>query len=147
MLTDKLGELVFVDLCGPLTGEVHRGGLGHADGIAQLHFADVGKIGGNDILRDITGHVGCGAIDLGRILAGERSAAMPPTTAVGVDDDLASREAAIALRASDLELAGGVHMDRDVIVPPFAEHRFKDVLFHLSFQLILTIVPLRSVLC
>jgi len=49
-------------------------------------------------------------------------------TAVGVDDDLASGQAAVALRAADDETAGRVHQVLDVALDQFfRQHRFDDL--------------------
>ena len=59
--------------------------------------------------------VGRRAVDLRRVLAREGAAAVGAAAAVGVDDDLAAREARIAVGAADDELARGVDV-QDVVV-------------------------------
>ena len=63
-------------------------------------------------LDDGLGHppagVGRRAVDLRRVLAREGAAAVRAPAAVRVDDDLAAREAGVALRAANDELARGV---------------------------------------
>jgi hypothetical protein len=56
------------------------------------------------------------AIDLRRILAGERAAAVTAHAAVGVDDDLAAGEAAVALRSADDEATRRVDVELRVLV-------------------------------
>src|SRR5439155_14194392 len=56
------------------------------------------------------------AIDLGRVLAAEGAAAVPAAAAVGVDDDLAPRQAAVAVRAALEEAAGRVDVEEDRVV-------------------------------
>ena len=58
-----------------------------ADGIGKLDLALGGEAGGHHVLGDPAAHVCGGAVDLGRILAGERAAAVTAGAAVGVDDD------------------------------------------------------------
>ncbi len=96
--------------------DVHAHRLGNADGVGQLHFAAIGQAGGDDVLGHVAGHVGGAAIDLGRVLAAERAAAVPAPAAVGVDDDLAAGQAAVAVRAADDELAGRVDVVLDLAV-------------------------------
>jgi hypothetical protein len=108
---DVRSEEVF--LLGALGRDEHAGRLGHADRVAELHLADLGQPGRDDVLGDVAGHVRGGAVDLCRVLAGERAAAVPAATAVGVDDDLAAGQAAVAVRAADLEAAGRVDVDGD----------------------------------
>src|SRR3546814_15889222 len=64
------------------------------------------------------------AVDLGRVLAGERAAAVAGPAAVGVDDDLAPGQAAVAHRAADHELAGRVDVELGALVQPLGrQHR------------------------
>ena len=63
---------------------------------------------GDDVLRHVPHRVRGRAVDLGRVLAAERAATVPGHAAVGVDDDLATGEATVGVRATELERAGGV---------------------------------------
>ena len=49
-------------------------------------------------------------IHLGRVLARKRAAAMRGRAAIGVDDDLAAREAGVVIGTADIEFAGRVDM-------------------------------------
>ena len=109
------------------TQHAHR--LGDADGVGQLHFAAVGQAGGDDVLGHVPGHVGGAAVDLGRILAAEGAAAVPAPAAVGVDDDLAAGQAAVAVRAADHEPAGRIDVVRDLAVDQLVgQQRLDDLL-------------------
>ena len=79
-----------------------------ADRVRDLRLAAAGQAGGHDVLGHPAHGVRRGAVDLGRVLAGERAAAVPGHAAVGVDDDLAAGQAGVAHRAADLEAAGRV---------------------------------------
>jgi hypothetical protein len=68
-------------------------------------------------------HVAGGAVDLGRVLAGEGAAAVAADAAVGVDDDLAPGQAAIALRSADSEAAGRI----DVEDRPLVDQLLRDL--------------------
>ena len=105
---------VEVDLLGALAVDHDGDRVGDADGVGHLHLAALGEAGGDDVLGHVPGGVGAGAVDLARVLAGEGAAAVRSGAAVGVDDDLAAGEAAVAHGAADDELAGGVD-DRDVL--------------------------------
>ena len=83
-------------------------GLRDADRVRELHLALRGDARGDDVLRDVARRVGGRAVDLRRILARERAAAVRRRAAVRVDDDLAAGEARVAVRAADLEAAGRV---------------------------------------
>ena len=76
-----------------------------ADRVGDLHLGAVGQAGGDDVLGDPARGVGGRAVDLRRVLAGERAAAVAGHAAVGVDDDLAAGQARVADRAADDEAA------------------------------------------
>ena len=76
-----------------------------ADRVGDLDLAAVGEAGRDDVLRHVARGVRGRAVDLGRILAREGAAAVRRGAAVGVDDDLASRQARVAHRPADHELA------------------------------------------
>ena len=88
---------------------IDRQRLGHADGIAQLQRAALGQPRGDHVLGEVARRIGRRAVHLGRVLAREGTAAMRRGPAVGVDDDLAARQARVPVRAADDEFAGGVH--------------------------------------
>ena len=84
-----------------------------------------GEAGRDDVLGEIARRISGRAVDLGRVLAGERAAAMRRVAAVGVDDDLAAGEAAIAVRAADDEIAGRIDQEvaRLLRHPAFRQRR------------------------
>src|SRR5699024_12767323 len=65
----------------------------------------------DDILRHIARRIGCGAVHLGRILAGKCATAVACHAAVGVDDDLAPGQAGITQWTAGDELAGGIDVN------------------------------------
>ena len=93
----------------------HAHGLRHADRVGELDEALVRHAGGDEVLCDVAGGIGRAAVHLGRVLAGESTAAMGALAAVGVDDDLAAGEAGVAVGAADDELPGGVHMQDEAV--------------------------------
>src|SRR5690349_17281655 len=97
IIAHELGDSSFADASGACRIDEHRNRIGHADGICELDQATVGETGGNDVLRYVARHVSSRTIDLRRILARERAAAVWCVTAVSIDDDLAARKAGIAL--------------------------------------------------
>ena len=100
------------DAAGAEGVDVERHRLGDADGVGELHLDALGEAGGDQVLGHVPRHVAGRAIDLGRILAREGAAAVTAEAAVGVDDDLAAGEAAVALRAADDEASGRIDVDR-----------------------------------
>src|SRR6266576_1933366 len=84
----------------------HR--LRDPDRVRDLDLATLGKPGCDEVLRDVTRRVGGRAVDLRRVLARERPAAVWSSAAVRVDDDLPPGEPGVAHRPADHELAGRV---------------------------------------
>ena len=131
MLADQLLDLVVADLAGAESGDRNRRRLGHANGVADLHFGAVGNAGGHDVLGHVTCRVSRRAVDLGRVLAAERATAVTGPAAVGVDDDLAAGQAAVAHGAADHELAGRVDVELGALVQPLGrQHRLDDFFAH-----------------
>ena len=105
---DRLG----LDLTGAVGVNIDRQRLGHADGIADLQRAAVGQPGSHHVFRQIARSISRRAVNLGRVLARKRTATVGGRAAIGVDNDLAPRQARIAIRPTDHEGAGRVD-------PPF----------------------------
>src|SRR3546814_17775608 len=85
--------------------------LGHADSIAELDSAALGKACGNDILGEITAYIRGGTVNLGRVLARKSAAAMRSRAAIGVDNDLATRQTSVAIRPANFEKARGIDVN------------------------------------
>ena len=79
-----------------------------ADCISDLDFALIGITAPDDIPCDLTCHVGSGAVNLGRVFAGEGTASDPADTAVGVTGEFSSGHAAVSLGTADDETPGGI---------------------------------------
>ncbi len=109
---DRRFDLVVADRAGAVGVDIERQRLRHADRIGELDRAALGEARGDDVLGEIARDVRGRAVDLGRVLAAERAAAVRGRAAIGVDDDLAAGQAGVAVGAADLEAAGRV----DVIV-------------------------------
>src|SRR6478735_9417660 len=92
-------DLLVRDDAGAEGLDEHADGRGLADGVRDLRLAAAGQSGGHDVLGDPAHRVGGRAVDLRRVLAGERAAAVAGHAAVGVDDDLAAGEPGVAHRA------------------------------------------------
>ena len=108
ILTDNIHQLFIGNLSGAVCIHHDGGRTGHTDGIGKLNLTLVGKAGGNDVLRRIAGRIGRGAVHLGAVLTGESAAAVTGIAAIGINDDLASCQTAVAVRAADDEAPGGV---------------------------------------
>jgi hypothetical protein len=132
-LTDGLGQLLFADRAGTKGIDEHGDRLGIADGVGQLHFAPFSQTCGHNVLGDIAGHVGGAAIHLGGILAGEGAATVTAHAAVGVDDDLAAGQTAVALGSARHETAGRVDQVTGLAVNQFLRSILFDNFFDDAF--------------
>src|SRR5580693_3072147 len=92
-------------------------GIGHANGVCELNFTPVRQPSRNNVLRDVTRHVRSRAVHLGRILAAESAAAMPPHATVGVHNNLAAGQPGIAHGPANDKPTRGI----DVIFRVFVE--------------------------
>src|SRR5580765_8905436 len=101
LLSHQLGDLLFRNPAGALCVDHDRHRIGDADRVRELHERPFRDAGRDDVLRDVARHVAGRSIDFRRILARERTAAVWRRAAVGVDDDLASGDAGVAVRAAD----------------------------------------------
>src|ERR1043165_3926260 len=97
MIAHELRYCRLADASCAFSVHEHRNRIGNADGVGKLDRATIREARRDDILRHVTRHVSCRAIDLRRIFSGERAAAVWRITAVSIDDDLASGDARIAL--------------------------------------------------
>ncbi len=119
VLAHQGGNTVIIDGAGAKGIHHQTHGLGNADGVGHLHFAAFGQAGGNDVLGHIAAGIGRRAIHLGRVLAGEGAAAVAALAAVGVNDDLAPGQAAVAHGPADDKAPGGVDEVFGVLVQHF----------------------------
>jgi hypothetical protein len=109
--------------------DVHRDRVGHADRVRELDQRAFGDAGGDEVLGHVASHVGGGSIHLRRVLSRERAAAVRGAPAVGIHDDLPTRETGVSLRPADDEAAGRV----DVVFrlggqESWRNHRLDDLL-------------------
>src|ERR1700733_15732131 len=65
-----------VNLLGSESIYQYADGIGNSDRVSKLHFATVGKAGGDNILRNVARHIGGRAVDLRRVFAAERAPAV-----------------------------------------------------------------------
>src|SRR3546814_64370 len=101
-------DLRLVYRAGAVRVDIERQRLGHADSIAELDSAALGKACGNDILGEIAAYIRGGTVNLGRVLARKGAAAMRSRAAIGVDNDLATSQTSVDIRPADFEKARGI---------------------------------------
>ena len=112
---DRGFEPVVADRARAVGVDIERQRLADADRIGELDGAALGEARGDDVLGEVARGIGGRAVDLGRVLAAERAAAVRGRAAIGVDDDLAAGEAGVAVGAADLEAAGRVDVIDGVV--------------------------------
>jgi hypothetical protein len=125
-LLQDVRELVLVDLAGAGGVDIDRERLRDADRVGELDRAALGEPSGDDVLGEIARGIGGGAVDLGRVLAGEGAAAMRRGAAIGVDDDLAAGQPGIAVGTADDEAPGRIDVEVILVAHPALGQRRKD---------------------
>src|SRR5438093_6049786 len=93
--------------------------MGHADRVRDLHLEAVAQPGRHHVLGDVTRRVGARAIDLRRVFAGERAAAVAGDPAVRIHNYFSTGQTSVAHWAADIKATGGI----DKIFRPGVEHR------------------------
>src|SRR5690606_3300471 len=83
----------------------------------------------------IAGDVSGRTVDLSRVLAAERAAAVRGRAAIRVDDDLAAREARVAVRPADLEAAGRIDVIFGFVREQIGRQDVGDDLLHVGVEL------------
>ena len=129
-LPQRLLKLLLRDAARAVQIHIERERLRDADRVGQLQRAFVGEPGRDHVLGEIARGISRGAIDLGRVLAGEGAAAMGCRAAIRVDDDLPPRESGIAVGAADHEAAGGIDVEFGRAVDPAFRHHLVDEAVH-----------------
>ena len=123
----------------------------HPDRVGDLDGAAVRQTGCHHILGEVSRGISGRAIDLGRILPRERSAAVWRVATIGVHDNLAAGEAAVAVGPADDEIAGRVDQKIGWLLrhPALRQGRFNRVGDHFldkTGSILLAIAALRIVL-
>ena len=85
-----------------------------ADDVGQTDLALGGQTGGHNILGDVAGGVGAGAVDFAGVFAAEGAAADPGIAAIGIDDDFTAGQAGIGFGTGNVPQAGTV--DNDIFI-------------------------------
>ena len=136
-IPEHLLDFFFGDLSGSERIDHQRDRLGDSDRVGQLNLGALCDSRGHDILGQIPGHVRGASIHLGRVFAGKSAAAVMAVTAVGIDDDLASRQAAVSLGTSDSKPSGRVYVVTGILGSQMLRYdRFDDVFHHLCANLL-----------
>ena len=122
----------------------HRYRFHNADGIGQLYFTPVCIPGTDDILCNLPRHICTGAVYLGGVFPGERTAADPSDAAVGITGQLPAGHAAVGKRAAYHKTAGRVDQLFKITFDPVLagrqhHHGFYDVpeIAHLHIRAVL----------
>ena len=89
--------------------EADGDGMGMANGVGELDFHTIGEAGGDNVLGNISTHVGCASVDFGGVFSTEGATPVATRPAVGIDDDFATGETTIALGSADDEATGRIN--------------------------------------
>src|SRR3989338_3830328 len=116
---------------------IHTNGdwCGDTDGVGDLHFTLCGKPRFHDVLGNPARGVGGTAVHFARIFSGESSASVATVSSVGIHDDLAAGESAVARGASDDEAPGRVDVKHSLFIDVLFADRVDDVAFHIGTDL------------
>lgn len=95
-------------LGGAVGIDEHRKRLNDTNRVGNLNKAAACEAGRNKRLGSETTHVRRTAVHLARILTGESTATVRSPATIGIDDNLATREASISMRSSDDEGPDGL---------------------------------------
>ena len=120
-------KLACVNLSRVVQVDVDRQRVRDTDGIGELDGAALRKAGGNDIFCQIARRIGGGTVDLGGILARESAAAMRGCATIGVDNDLAAGQSAVAVRSTHHEGTGGIDVPDRILGDEVAWQRFAHI--------------------
>ncbi len=137
---DQLGDFFVRDHARALGIDRHVHRLGHTNGIGHLDLALACQPGSDNVFGHIACRIGRRTVYLAGVLAREGATTMGAGTAVGVDNDLAAGQAAIALRSANHEAPGGVDQVAGVLQPLFGQYGLDDFFDHglveLGFHLV-----------
>ncbi|ETV94787.1 hypothetical protein H310_11742 [Aphanomyces invadans] len=103
-------------LDGAVRVDVNGQGVRHTNGVRQLHNDALGQTMVDQRLGNPASGVGGRTIDLGRVLAGESTATVGTPTAVGINDDLATGQTSITVRATNDETARRVQVVHGLVI-------------------------------
>lgn len=106
--------------------DVHRNGMRHADCVCNLQFRSLAHACRNEIFADITSHIACASVHFRGVFSAERAAAVGAESAVGVDDNLSSRNAAVACGTADDKSARRVDVDLRIVVDVLLRNCVRD---------------------
>src|SRR5690606_8133900 len=130
ILANEIDQSIIADSAGTEGLHTDRGRLRDPDCVRHLDLAAVGQFRRDDVLRHVPARIGSRTIDFRGVLARERSAAVARGSTVGIDDDLAPGQAAVAHRSADLETPGGVDVKLGLLADPLGGQYRLDDLFH-----------------
>ena len=109
--------------------EANGDGMGMTNGVGELDFHAIGEASGDNVFGDIATHVGGAAVDFGGVFPAEGSAPVATGSSVGIDNDFAAGEPAIALGSPDDKAAGGIDQKFGPAIEHFFGEDFADELF------------------
>ena len=131
---NRLLDHVVSDGAGFVRVDIERQRFRYADGISYLDGATRGKARCHNVLGEVTGYVSGRSVNLGWVLTAECAAAMRGCAAISVDNDLATRQARVAIGPADFERAGGVDVI-DCLAQQYRRDHLGNDALHIGFKL------------
>ena len=114
MLFNNFANPSIVNGSSTLRIDVYANWISNANGVRQLYLTPFGQPSSDDVLGNVSGHVGGAAIHFRGIFSTECSAAMSAPTTVRIYDNFASGQTTIAVRPADFEFPRGIDVIRNV---------------------------------
>src|SRR6267142_2055779 len=97
----------------------YRYRIRNADRVSKLDQTTIRQPRGHNVLGYVARHVSSGPINLRRIFARECATTVRGIAAVGVNDDLATRQPGIALRPASDETSSRIDVKLGVLIKKF----------------------------
>src|ERR1700682_4588593 len=116
MFAHKGRQLILADPAGTRRVEQNRNRVGDANRVGKLDQTAISQTCGNNVLGDITRHIGGGTIYLRGILSGEGATSVRRVATVCVDNDFTTGKARVPLWSSRNKPASRVDMKLGVFV-------------------------------
>ena len=108
---DDLNKLLGAAVRGAVGLNEDGEGLGNTNGVGELDESTTSELGVDEGLGDPTGEVGCRAVDLAVVLAGEGTTTVGTPATVGVNDDLTAGKTSVTLGTTNDEVARGLDLE------------------------------------
>ena len=112
--------------------------MGDADRIGKLQFTLIRKAGSHQVLRRVSGCVSRGTVHLRAVLSRESAAAVTGISAVRINNNLPSSQAAVAVGAADHETPCGIDKEFRILIHHLRrKHLVENIFLNIRVNLLL----------